>query len=752
MSPQGKFTAISQAWRMMAFAFACGFAACLASPSGALAAAEPLPPPGEHPRIFFNASEIPKIRERWANSRHGRVAQERIEQFRRDLPKWRELASLGSDPPSPDEIARWFTPDEQRNILWGVLALDAVLRDDAEQKAYLADVITNYARIILASKELAANPPEGIRDTPLAKHLKVWSNSDFNVEVARLFGAAGFPLAYDLLFNDLTTGQRDTVRAAIAAATKGRRPWGAGAPKGRAFSNWYGYHGELAVMLAAIEGEEGYDAETYRVIEQILKDYFEVGFTPEGACHEDSYGANLGFRAGSYGYLVLARRGHDLLGGEKFRNIVRAVAQDAQPFPGGTLVGGASGTGLVFPSSIIFYRHALPDDPAANYLYRLFLGDDQTGMKKIQSQLEFVLFGGDWKGEGSLSEMGEAMQLPLTFFSPRRGKLIARSDWSSEGTVLHFDARPDAFAIGHDTADRGSISLIADGRTWTHLPSFHHTFNSADFSLVHVDGLGQPWKAPSVRFLAHADSGLAAGGAADLKYAYDWQWTPPWPKKDQTFPAPWEPETSDPRTLGWPDNPDWLPGKLHGEEGIGHAGSHLWRKPYNPVQRAFRSAALVRGARPYVLVVDDVKKDEQERAYAWHLQLAPDVELGSVQDRDIILREKTGDRRLLVRVLGADGFEGAVVERYTIATDKRTKEPVEGNRLLVKAKSAGPGFKVILYPFREGEALPASRWTEENKRLEFSSGDTTDTIEFASHQDGRTRLRVQRGQQSWDLE
>jgi len=692
------------------------------------------------------------MRERMENSQHGRVAAERIERFRRDMGKWNGLAQLDDGPPSVQDIELWFKPDEQRNIIWGILALDAVLRDDPDHKQFMADVITNYARIILASKELSANPPEEIRDTPLAKQLKVWSNSDFNVGVSWLFGAAGFPLAYDLLYNDMKPAQRDTVRAAIAAATTGRRPWGAGAPKGRAFSNWYGYHGELAVMLAAIEGEPGYNAETYQVIEQILTDYFEVGFTPEGACHEDAYGPNLGFRAGSFGYLVLARRGNDLLGTEKFRKIVQSVAQDAQPYPGGDLVGGASGTGLVFPSSIIFYRHALPDEPAANYLYRLFLGDDQTGMNKIQSQLEFGLFGGDWKGEGSLSEMGQAMGLPKTYFSPRRGKLIARSDWSSNGTVLHFDARPDAFAIGHDTVDRGSITLIADGRSWTHLPSFHHTFNSADFSLVHIDGQGQPWKAPSVRFLAQADSELAAGGTADLKYAYDWQWSPPWPKKDKTFPAPWEHEMSDPRALGWPDDPAWLPKKLYGEEGIGHEGSYMWRKPYNPVERAFRSAVLVRGDHPYVLVVDDVKKDAEVRDYAWHLQLASDVELEKTDGRDIILRETSGDRRLLVRVLGADGFEGATVERYTLATDKRTQKPVEGNRLIVKARSTDPGFKVLLYPFRDGEALPTSRWLEENKRLELTAGNGKDALEFSAGPDGRTGIRIERAGKSWQLQ
>ena len=90
---------------------------------------------------------------------------------------------------------------------------------------------------------------------------------------------------------------------------------------------------------------------------------------------------------------------------------------------------------------------------------------------------------------------------------------------------------------------------------------------------------------------------LASGGAADLKYAYDWQWTPPWPKADQKFSPPWEPEMSDPRALGWPDDPAWLPHKLYGEEGIGHTGMYLWRRPYTPCRRrsARRCWCAVRG-------------------------------------------------------------------------------------------------------------------------------------------------------------
>ena len=50
----------------------------------------------------------------------------------------------------------------------------------------------------------------------------------------------------------------DLCRRALSEATKDVICWGMGFPRGRGVSNWYGYHGELAPMLLAIEGEEGF--------------------------------------------------------------------------------------------------------------------------------------------------------------------------------------------------------------------------------------------------------------------------------------------------------------------------------------------------------------------------------------------------------------------------------------------------------------------------------------------------------------
>lgn len=712
-----------------------------------LTAPDPTGRPAEgHPRIFFDRAGLEAWRKHIDTSRHGQVVRDVFAQRRRDLPRVRQFADLDLSAPTPADLEAHFRPDETRNILWGLLALDAVLRDDLDQKRIIARAITNYAKLILASRELGGGViANGRTGENLNRQQRVWENDEFNVGVSWLFGAAGLPIAYDVLHDAMTPEERLVVERALVAATTGRRPFGSDQPRGRAISNHYGYHGELAVMLAAIEESPGFDRPTWDRIRQVLRDYVQVGFTPEGDCHEDTYGPNLGLRAGSMGLLVMARRGEDLLRTEHYRNIIRWMAHDSAPFVGGGMVGGASGTHFEYPTSVIVARHVLPNEPAADWLYRLHLGEDSRRMNRNQTMLEFVLFGGD--------PSGIELNLPLTHFSPRRGKLITRTDFSPDATVLHFDARPDAWSIGHDTVDRGTFSLLADGRYWTRLISFHHTQRSRDFSLVHVDGLAQGWKAPSVRFMSHRDTSLATGGTADLKYAYDWQWTPPtpWPRENDVFPAPWEHENSDPRSLGWPDDPDWLPHTLR-HPGIGYVGSWLWRKPYNPVQHAFRSAVLVRGDSPYVLIIDDVQKDDAVRQYEWLLQIPLDVEIQEQSGNDILLRDSTG-RRLLVRVLNADGLTDADIEQEQITTD-RAGVPVHSRRLVLRAQTHRPQFRVMLCPLSSDESLPITnieRVDPGTQRCLIKTRSGDDRIVFTDHPDGRTRILLQRGNESFEL-
>jgi len=709
----------------------------------------PLPPPGVHPRVLFTAADLPDIRRRLTQTAFGKVFGPIVRREAERLkPPLAAFAALDLSKPAPEVIETHWRADEGRNIRWGLVALDAVVRGDAAQKALMAKGITNYSRLILASKALAAGGDvEGRAGEELRNRLTVWKTDRFDLGVCWLFGGAGMALAYDMLYDDMTPGQREVVRGALAAGTRGRQSYGMGAPRGRGVSNHYGYHGDLAVMLAAIEGEEGYDAAAYKRIEQVMVDYFEVGFTPAGACHEDLYGPNVGLREGSRALLVLARRGKNVFGTGRYRNFVRYFAHECEPFRDGAFVGGASGgPGLPYPTSITLAKYMRPTDPVADYNWRWLMGDDYRRNLKWQSWLDFALFGMDWDGKRDEAPTLAETDMKLSAFYPRRGKLIARSDWTPQALCFHLDARPDAFVIGHDTVDRGTFVLSALGRAWAVHASWHHFRNSSDYNLVHVDGKAQAWKAPSVRFLHQADAGAAVVGVADLKYAYDWQWSPPWPTKDQEFPAPWRPELSDPRDLGWPDDPDWLPHKLYGEPGVGYVGSYMWRRPHNPMQKAFRTAVMVRGAHPYVLVVDDVRKDAAAHDYGWYMQVAGDLELASHTGADVILKDPAADRRLLVRACqaGPPSAEiGVRLEEYEANKD-RSGKPVPGKRLIVSTRAVEPGFKMLLFPHREGQELPRALWDEGRTRLTIASAGRKDAFAFTVGKDGRTRVTLAR--------
>ena len=724
---------------------ACGLRAAPPVDAHGARKLSPLPRPGVHPRALFTGDDWPDIKRRLSDpGLYGKVV---VARLRREVTTcrraYKELAALGPKTKIDAELlARHWRSNEGRNIQWGVTSMFAAAESDAELKQFMIRTITNYARLILASKDLRKLKVEGPTGVELNKRFNVWKSNRFDLGVCWIFGGAGMAVSYDVLYNDMTPDQRGIVRGALAAAIKGRMSYGMNEPRGKAISNHYGYHGDLALMCAAIEGEQGCDRATYRRIEQVLTDYFTVGFTPTGACHEDTYGPNLGMREGSRGLMVLARRGRNLFATRQYRNFVSWMAQSLEPFPRGGMVGGASGaTGRLYPGSVVLAKYMYPSDPVADHVYRWHVGDDYKPGLRWQGFLDYAVFGMPFAGDPARPSTLEGAGLGLSAFYPRRGKLIARSDWSPAALYFHLDARPDAFMIGHDTVDRGTFMLSALGRSWVIHPPWNLFRKSGDYSLVHIDGKAQAWKAPSVKFLHQADTGRAVVGVADLKYAYDWQWSPPWPSKDKKFPAPWKPEMSDPREIGWPDDPDWLPNKLHGTDKIGYVGSYMWRRPYNTVRKAFRSAILVRRAAPrpgsYVLIADDVVKDAAAHEYVWHMQLATDVEIDTQNGNDIVLRDPKDDRRLLVRVLHPAQVDSTLAS-YTANKDRNGK-PIMGKRLLVSCRAVAPRFRVLLFPHRKGTELPTTVWKEARRRLDVALGGQNDEIRFLAAKDGSVR-------------
>lgn len=709
-----------------------------------------VPEPGIHPRVFLSPDDMPELRNRLQNTQFGIKASTKIlkQCVNNVKSRDREFAELDLSNPSLEIVGKYFRSDAGRNR-WGVAALDAILRDDAELKELLIKIITNYARIVLASKELIPDD-------------KFWQmswnefGSNWDLGSEWTFGSTGFAIAYDFLYNDMTEEQRSIVRKAIATALKDRRSWGMGWPETRTFSNWCPLHGNMLVMALAIEGEEGYDPKLYELWRDLIKAWLDHAVYPSGAGYEDDY-SFYGLREGSAAMLALARRGDNFFRHPHYQGFLKWAVQFKKPF--GVYDG--------YPNFFVIGKYANPGNPAMNYIWRRYVGDDYDKNIRWQNFIELALFGMDWEGDPEKpADMGE-LGLDDDVFYPRRGLMIARNDWSPDTMYVQFDARPDAMFSGHDKSERGSFEIAGLGRVWAPLSSFHTHLYSQDHSLVHIEGKAEAFKAPSVKFLDYQSTDEAVMGVADLKYAYDWQWSPPWPKKDTKYSDPWEHELSDPRDLGWPGDEDWMSDKLYGLPDFGFLGMYMWRRPYNPVEKAFRTLIFVRGDHPYVLIIDDIKKDTEEHLYEWYMHLETDLELARIENTDIILKEADGgeisedSRLMLVRVLQSGELipktnrigteESAVevpntisarIEQYQVAIRKGNH--FLAKRLIIPSRCVTPNFKMLLMPFRGKDQMPETHWNSDYTQLTVKFGEQTDLFAFEMDKTGRTQVEMTR--------
>jgi hypothetical protein len=364
---------------------------------------------------------------------------------------------------------------------------------------------------------------------------------------------------------------------------------------------------------------------------------------------------------------------------------------------------------------------------------------------------------------------------------------ITRSDWSHDAAYLNMLARQDAWYDRHENVDRGRFVFAALGRRWAVDRPWAQAMNSRDHSLVHIDGVAQAeatvgrGKAPNGRLIKHGDAGdaIAADGASphlvsyavmDLKNAYDWLWSHSWSRPGEG----WEPETRTFEEIGWTWNRPGQPPALHGCDEpsapkYNFMGCNLWRMPNNPVQYCWRTGLLVREPHPYAIIIDDVRKDGQQRKYEWFMQVPDDVEFIPQANGSVLLVEKkeqrTSDRpnpdsrRLLILPLGP-GRPEVRLEEYTSGVSRNQAH--RGRRLVISRSGQEARFRVVLFPFRTtikptgatvredwqkyplGPTVPvASSPTLDGFSLTFESQKHQWT--FTVDQDGRSRIHLQRG-------
>ena len=572
---------------------------------------------------------------------------------------------------------------------------EAVIMQRGANKAFITETpgfcvtaSVGWAKVLLAHRAYCAH---GCDEEHGGKFANVWNYTQrFGVAMDIRTCGIGLSLVYDVLYNRMDNTQRKIIRSAIAMLVLKKWSWGNSATSTqlspnaqihphRIFSNWALYHSNLYLSNLAIEGDTEFDAYATAVLAAekqsgfneglntrftaLIEAYMNHAIYKDGSTPEDWYAYNIAFREGSLGLIAAHRRGLNVLDTDRFRNLIHNAVQMMEPWQCGRLIGHGAGGGATYPGATAFFRYVYPDSPLANLLWRQRMGNNvhNTRECRINYYQDFTVHS-ILGGEHGLITTADSLEhfepkfsqhVPLSFYTPRRGLLMARASFKEDAVYVHFDARPDAFIAGHDNADRGGFTYSAYRKTWIDDPNWRYNIGSRYHSLMHVDGLAQYPKAPSVRMLKTEDDGAVVLASADLIRAYNehWVWSPSEtpPRRRIYFyredGSRWykdvvltEKVTGRPTDYDWPDGDDGADlgltrpeAKMHGDPDFGFAGLWFWKRDYRTelLTHAIRSTILVRvpGEVGYFVVVDSfgVSGDAKNHTFDSYLSLGDNV-------------------------------------------------------------------------------------------------------------------------------
>jgi len=562
-------------------------------------------------------------------------------------------------------------------------------------------------------------------------------------------------MAYDFAAKWMTEEQQSLMRRIIRKAVAGRRGYGQDGPARMRDVNWG--TGDLTIFLAnlAIEGEEGFDREVHDMGVETVKAFLHWGIDKYGLPYESNGTSGRGLEFQLLSMVALTRRGDNLFGHPHWRRMMEAQVQCTSPDGAITASRGTDGGGPLSRQILNAFKVFYPADRCVDYLLgrpvRLRDFDPEAYRQQVpghagQMRLPGPTYPGivnsllyDADGDGATRA---ELDLPLDFSDSIQGMFSSRSDDSEDALWINMQARPDLYlGAGSMHHDAGSFYLQAHGVTWGHDGLLPTERESENHSVILIDGKGQDGdlgEMPAkVKYLGAALSDQGAMATADLKNAYDYVWTTQIESWDQPHAKAyeWEIETD-------PDVVKMFKGTQRYRINYWRPSlSNPWfptlRASFNPVRYAFRSAGLVRGKHPYAVFVDDIRKDDDQHRYAWQMiggfhtvalpELGPeDLVLSTTPGPDVA----AGSPMLLIREIGPSL---CMLENNP-----------ERQRTIVSADAVDPRFRIMMIPFRVGQALPETAVEADTGTVELRWPDQADRLLFEVGSDERTRLRVLR--------
>jgi len=723
-----------------------------------------VPAPGVYPRVLFSEKDIPMLADRIKNSKIGQMSLIEIDYLLKhswwdettsdgkvfkklysgDLKnlQWQNDGPIPNAPPS--SVPHQFN-DEKPGIhnshvsyvpeCLSDMALYCLITNDNLHGKQAATAIANYFKLRepLIDEWNAASDSEMSTSYTKADGTKVviagngsetsWRN------IHGVVAHMNLGLCLDFAGKWMSEDEKKIMYRVIAKATYGRRAYGQDGSVRFRDINWVTWDLPNFLAVTAIEGQEGFDKESYESNCETVKAFCEWGIDSAGVIYESNGKTSGGMQFHTLSMIALARRGENLWGHPHVRKLLEGQIQMTSP--NGTVIVN-SGTQYVPFSQQQFslqtvneYKSFYPGNKAADYLLaqsKTFYDKDESFRESMR---EWIIEGFDpeafKKTVGKVSRLRmpspmypgfvhgllydtdydytitrKDLNLPLDFNAPVHGIYSGYSSSSKEAVWMNMMVRPDHYlGAGHHHADAGMFHFSALGVDWFTESPFPQVYDGKYHNQVLVDGISEPEGSSGLgtgyqaaaKYLGSKTTVTGSIATADLTNAYSYRW--------QTQPAPvWEPKMA---ALQWELDPS--PENLRTFAGTSRYKMRPWwatynysnyiatsRALYNPMQFVFRSVGLVRGKHAYGILADDLKKDEHTHLYQWTAMLNGGVwqaDIANRNEHEMILAmdkynpkkitpannisPKIGDPLLLVYALNTieNKNEGATVIKVT---------------------------------------------------------------------------------------
>jgi hypothetical protein len=348
---------------------------------------------------------------------------------------------------------------------------------------------------------------------------------------------------------------------------------------------------------------------------------------------------------------------------------------------------------------------------------------------------------------------------------------------------MNIYVRPHHYlGAGHHHADAGMLHFSALGVDWFTQSPFSQVFDGNFFNLVQVDGKSEPTAIPggplgyngAATYLGATLAPNAALGGADLTYSYSWRWnTQP--------PQVWSDSL---KAMGWELDP--TPEEQRIWAGTARYKIRPWwanytysnyiptsRAPFNPMEYVFRGTGLVRGAHPYGLVMDDLKKDKAAHLYQWAAMLNGGVwkaQVPGLPANQVALAYRAGDPKLdsnaakpaitpqrgepLLLVCALDPKESgdSNLPLFQVETAEGPKDkkgtPNYYDRMVINQRAIAVSYKILLLPVKAGDTLPVVTYDAAKQTARVQWKDQTDVLAFSTGPDKRTHVEIKRGNET----